>query len=156
MVAVGGAGGRVDKTFHARVTDGHQHVDEAREIGLVGREGVFDRAWHRAQGGVVQHAVHAVAGTPAIGDVAYVALDVRVVAPRRGAHRLSHLIQIVGVTGCVIIEPHDLLAQLEQCLQKIGADKTGDAGDEPAQRAPSQLLLDFLISGNHLKTQSRI
>ena len=50
------------------------------------------------------------------------------------------------MAGGEIIETDDALVELEQRLQKIGADEAGDAGDQPGPRALAQLGARFFIA----------
>ena len=54
MIAIGRAGRGVNKTFCFRVPCGDQHVDEASDVAVIAHDRIFDRAWHRAERGVVQ------------------------------------------------------------------------------------------------------
>lgn len=46
MVAIGGATGGIGEAFHPGITCGHQHVEEAADIGFIGGDGVIDGAWY--------------------------------------------------------------------------------------------------------------
>ncbi len=74
MVAVGGAGRGVDKAFDAGIARGHQHVEEAGDVGGVGGQRIFQRARHRAERGLVQDIIDALAGRVASVEVADVAV----------------------------------------------------------------------------------
>lgn len=75
VIAVGGTAGGVNKAGDALVAGGDQHVQKAVDVGGVGGQRVFDRAWHGAEGGLVEDVGDAGAGAAAVVGVADVALD---------------------------------------------------------------------------------
>lgn len=66
VITVSGAAGGVNKALYLRITGGHQHVEKAVDIGAIGGDGIGQGARHRAQCGLVQHVIHAGAGSLAI------------------------------------------------------------------------------------------
>lgn len=134
VVAVGGAGGRVGEAAHFLVLGGHQHVQEAVDIGLVGGNGVGDGSGHRAQSGLVQHMVGAAYRQPAGVQVADIAFDKAEALPGVFAYVVPHLIQVVPVAGGEIVQADHGLAQAQQGFQQVGADKAGHAGYQPGFR----------------------
>ena len=154
MVAVGGARRGINEALDLGVAGRHQHVDETRDIGLVGRQGVLDRARHRAQRRMMQHV--SPRRSQARRQSARSRMSPSMLVKLRHAvspTNCPHLLQIAGIAGREVVEAHDRLPELEQCLQQIGADETGDPGDQPAARTAAQLtLLDFLVSGRHVST----
>ena len=51
-----------------------------------------------------------------------------------GAKRRSDLVEIALVSGGEVVEPDDVLVQVEQRLEQVGADEAGDSRDEPPAR----------------------
>ena len=77
MVAVGRTRRGVDEALDPRVAGGHQHVEEAVDVGRVGRDRVLERARHGAERRLVEDEVDALAGSRAVGEAGDVALDHR-------------------------------------------------------------------------------
>jgi hypothetical protein len=75
VVAIGAAAASAGKAVHLRVTHGHQHFQKATDVNGVGCERVEQAARDAAEGGLVEHMLHAMAGALAIFRVANVAFD---------------------------------------------------------------------------------
>src|SRR5512134_3257208 len=69
--------------------------------------------------------------------------------------RLAHLLQIAGIAGGVVVEADDDLVELQQRLQKVGADEAGDTRYQPAARTLADQPLDFLVAGFHFNDRRR-
>jgi hypothetical protein len=52
--------------------------------------------------------------------------------------RLTHLVQITGITGREVVQADHLLVEFQQRLQQVGTDKTGNPGNQPAAGALRQ------------------
>src|SRR5437016_13302749 len=65
-----------------------------------------------------------------------------------------HLLQIAGMAGRVVVEADDRLVELQQRLEKVGADEAGDTGDQPAARTLPKQLLNFLVPGTRHNRQT--
>jgi len=102
----------------------------------------------------MEHQVHPCAGAPAVRELPDVALDEGEVAPRPRAGRLPHLLQIAGIAGRVVVEADDRLVELQQRLEKVGADEAGDTRDQPATRTLPKQLLNFLMPGTRHNRQT--
>lgn len=125
MVAIGGTAGRADEAPDLGVARGHQHVQEAGDVGGIGGDRVGQRAWHRAQRRLVKHIVHALAGAMAVGQFTDVALDEAEPRPRGFPHVGLDVGQVVVVAGGEVVQAHDLLAQAQQRLDQAAADEAG-------------------------------
>ena len=131
MVAVGAAAGSVGKAFDLRIAGGHQHVQEARNVGAVGDDGVGQAARHATQGGLVQHIVDARASPLAVFQIANVALNELEVGPLRRRNQAFHFVQVVLVAGGEVVQAGHALVELEQGLQQVAANETGHACNQP-------------------------
>lgn len=128
MVAIGGAGSSVGKAAYFFILGCYQHVQEAVDIGLVGGDGVFNGAWYRAQGGLVENVVRALYGFAAIVQVADVAFDEAEAGPLLFGDQGLDFVQVVLVPGCEIVQADYCLVQFEQGFQQVGAYEAGYAG----------------------------
>src|SRR5207302_9529838 len=59
-----------------------------------------------------------------------------------------------GIAGRVVVEADDRLVELQQRLEKVGADEAGDTGDQPATRTLPKQLLNFLVPGTRHDRQT--
>jgi len=142
MVAVSGAGRRIDERLHLRIAGGDQHVQEAADVHLVGGDRVFQRTRHGAQRRLMQHEVDAFNGAAASVQVANIAFHEGKARPLLGRDRGTHFIQIALVTGCEVVQARDGLVQLQQGFQQVRPDEAGAAGHQPLARRGRQFLLD--------------
>ncbi len=149
MVAVGAAAGGVGEAFHLRVAGGHQHVQEAGDVGAVGGDGVGQAAGHAAQRGLVQHIVDGDGLLPAqtrgrndgglgprhgllaVFQISDVALNELEVGPLRWRDQALHFVQVVLVAGGEVVQAHHTLVELEQGFQQVAANKTRHTCDQP-------------------------
>lgn len=153
MVAVGGAGGGVNQAGYLGVAGGGEHIEKAADVVFVGGDGVFQRAGHAAQGGLVEDVVDGkVLGKhqrlAAVVQVADIALDEVEVLPLFGVDQALHLIQVVLVAGGEVIQPHHPLVELQQGFQQVGADKAGHPGDQPGFGGGLQLVQGLLVNAH--------
>ena len=82
----------------------------------------------------MQHVIDAADCAVAGVEIADVALDEVEVLPGFGSHnRLDH-VQVLLVAGEEVVETDNLLPQLQQVLEEVGADEAGAACDEPVGR----------------------
>ena len=56
------------------------------------------------------------------------------------------LVQIALIARSEVVEPNDTLVELEQGFQEVGADKTGNTGDEPGPRVVAEGGLDLGVA----------
>ena len=140
-IAIGGGGGGVDKTFHAFVAGGYQHVQKARDVAAVRKQRVVDGAGHGTQGGLVQHMVDALADLAAGIQITDVAFHKGEATPGFRPHQVAHHIQIFLVAGEKVVQTHHGLAHAQQVFQQVGADKAGHARDQPARGLRRQVSL---------------
>ena len=138
MVAVGRARRCVDEALHSGIARGDEHVEEARGVRGVRPQRVFQRPRNRSECRLVQHDVHTCARPMARGRVHDIGLEPRMPSPRIGTDRVADSVEIVPVTGCKIVEAHDLLAQAEQRLEQMRSDESRAACHQPAQRLFAQ------------------
>ena len=97
----------------------------------------------------MQHDPDACARSPAHFQIADVAFDVRVAAPRVGPDIPLNLVQIAASTRGVVVEADDLLPQVEQAFEQIRADESRYTRDEPSLRVFLQRFPDFLVARAH-------
>lgn len=154
VVAIGGAAGGVGKAFDLGVAGGHQHVEEAGDVGTVGRDGVFKAAGDAAEGGLVQHVVNTVTGLVAVGQVADVALDEVKAGPLSGCDQGPHLIEVALISGGEVVQADHALVEPEQRLKQVAADEAGHPANKPGGRLLGEADLEVLI-GRHVCFHSR-
>jgi hypothetical protein len=97
----------------------------------VGGERVVDGAGDGAKGGLVQDKMDALEGAPAVIEAADVAAQEFETAPLFRRDGGADLVEIFGVAGGEIIEADDALVRFEEGFEEIGANKAGDACDQP-------------------------
>ena len=161
VVAVGAAAGGVGEALHLGVAGGHEHVEEAGDVGVVGGDGVGQAAGHAAQGGLVQDVVNGVVdrwqassykrarhGCSAVFQLADVALDEVEVGPLGGGDQALHFVQVALVAGGEVVQANHALVELEQGLQQVTADEAGHACDEPGFGRLAQFSLYLFVAGH--------
>lgn len=148
VVAVGAAAGGVGEALHLGVASGYQHVEEAADVGGVGGGGVGQAAGDAAQGGLVQHVVHAVTGFLAVFWIADVALPELEVGPLGWGNQGSDFVQVALVAGGEVVQPHHALVELEQGFKQIAANKAGRAGNEPGAGGFGESGLKLFVGGH--------
>jgi len=149
VVAIGAAAGGVGEAGDAGVARGDQHVEEAGDVGFVGGDRVFDTARNAAECGLVQDVIDALAGLPAVAQVADVAFDESEARPLRGRDQALHFIQVALVAGGEVVQPHHFLVQLEQGFEQVAANEAGDAGDQPLFGCFCELTAAGCVGGVH-------
>jgi hypothetical protein len=97
----------------------------------------------------VQHDLHALAGPPAGGQVAGIALDEGEALPGALRDALPYVLQVPGLAGGEVVQAHHRLVQLQQLLEDGGADEAGHAGHEPALGAGVEILAEGLVEAHH-------
>ena len=129
VVAIGGAGGGVGEAAHRFVLGGHQHIQEAIDVGLVGGNWVLNGARHGAQCGLVKNVICPLYGFAAVIQVADVAFHEAESGPLLLGDQGLDFVQVVLVAGGEVVQAHYCLVQFEQGFQQVGADEAGYAGD---------------------------
>ena len=170
VVAVGGAGGGVNQAGYLGVAGGGEHIEKAADVVFVGGDGVFQRAGHAAQSGLVEDVVdgNALRGDrfeicpqlgwgktqrpPAVVQVADIALDEVEVLPLLRSNQALHLIQAVLVAGGEVVQPHHPLVELQHGFQQVGADEAGHPGDQPGFRIDLQVVEGLLVNAHKRNT----
>ena len=104
------------------------------------RQWIFNRARNRAQRRLVQHDVDAATRVAARSGIDDVGFDESMPAPRGVTDRGFHFVQIHAMPGRKIIEPDDILLELQQRLDEMRADKTRAARDESRERTGAQCI----------------
>ncbi len=99
VIAIGGAGRRINEATHARVARGDQHVQKTRGVDRVRCQRVFNRARHRSQSRLMQHDVDALTSPLASLRIDNVTLDEGVPLPGLFANEAPHFIQIGLMAG---------------------------------------------------------
>jgi len=112
VVAIGGAGGGVGEAADLLVLGGHQHVQEAVDVGLVGGDGVLDGARHGAQGGLVEDVVCPLYGLAAVIQVADVAFDEAETGPLVFGDQGLDFVQVMLVARGEVVQAYYCLVQL--------------------------------------------
>ena len=148
MVAIGAAAAGIHKALHLGIARGHQHVEEAGDVGGVGVGRVCQAARHAAQRGLVQHVIDAFAGTGAVFRLADVTFNEAEAAPLLRSHKTLHFLQVVAKAGGEVVQAHHALIQLQQRFQQVGADEAGNAGHQPGARIGRQLLQQAFVGGH--------
>jgi hypothetical protein len=97
----------------------------------VGGKRVVDGARNGAKGGLVQDEMDALEGAAAVFEAADVAAEEFETAPLLRRDGGADLIEILAVAGGEVIQAGDALAGFEEGFKKIGANKAGNAGDQP-------------------------
>ena len=108
--------------LHAGVPGGHEHVERALDVDLVGGGRVLDRVGHGAEGGLMQHVAHALHGPPDLGEVAEVALD--------QLDAIEHAVEVLPRPAREVVEDPDVLLVPDQLLDEVGPDEPRAAGDQ--------------------------
>lgn len=93
----------------------------------------------------MQHELGAGADMLARREISYVTFDDPGSGPSGCAHDRSHFIEICLVTSREVVEPYDMLVQLQQFFEKVGANKARNTGHQPGSRLVSQRGLNLLI-----------
>src|SRR5436190_2110837 len=104
---------------------------------------------HRTQGGLMRNQIHTPAGAPTNFKLADVTLDELEFPPPRWPDPLLYFLEVPLFARLKIVQPNDVLVQLEQTLGDVRADKPGGAGDEPDFGLPFQFGSQFFV-GSHL------
>ncbi len=97
--------------------------------------------------------VNSGAGAAAGLQVADIPFDEREICPGRRTDQLPHLVEIGLFAGGEIIETDHRLAETQQLLKNMTADKTGTTGHQPGATLLEQLLAEMLISCGHYRLQ---
>lgn len=92
----------------------------------------------------MQHVIGSPACRRAIVKIADVALKEGEIAPRVGADRVSHLIEVVLMTGGEVIQSMHLLIKPEQGFQQARPDKSSHPGYQPLVPSHCQIPLHFV------------
>ena len=136
MVAVDRAGGGVDEGLHLGLAGGVDDFHEAGDVGLERDQRGLHRAGHGAQGGLVQHVVHALDDTVAEGAVAdgsFLELQAVLSCGSGGGH---DGINVGLLAGREVVDGDHRLAGQCQRFGQVRADEACGAGHEPARLAP--------------------
>src|SRR5690242_4704379 len=92
---------------------------------------VLEGTRNRAEGRVMEDDLHSSARFSAKVKIADIAFVQPKPFPGLRSNDRFYLFKIVLVTSGKIIESDDSLIELEQRLEQVRADETGDAGDQP-------------------------
>jgi hypothetical protein len=104
-------------------------VEEALDIDVDVLGRMVERVPHAGQRGQVQHAVAALHALGELGAVQDVAMD-----ERETLALLQHLqalgLQLRVVVGVHVVEPHHLVAAVQERVGRVEADESGGAGQK--------------------------
>jgi hypothetical protein len=78
-----------------------------------------------------------------------ISLDEFETCPLLPADTGLHLTEVAPVTRCKIVQSHNLLVELQQCLDEIGPYEAGCAGHQPPLRRVLEVCLCCLIGFVH-------
>ena len=131
MIAIRGAGCRINKTPDSCVARGDQHVEESGRVRGVGAQRIRERPRNRAQRSLVQYDIDRIAHAAASIEVDDIGFDERVAFPRSLAHFPPNLIEVPAMAGFEIIDADDVLIEPQECFQQMRADESGAPGDQP-------------------------
>ena len=82
----------------------------------MGYQRLLNRAWHRAERGLVQHHVDAADGLPAHFSARDVPLDEPEAGPSPGADEVAYLVEVLVLAGGEVVDTHDVVAVAEEPL----------------------------------------
>lgn len=94
----------------------------------------------------MQDVIHPLASSPAVVEVADIALDKGEARPLVGRDEAHDLIQVALVAGGEVVEADDPLIELEKGLEQVGPDEAGYAGDEPGLRVLGEVEAEFFVA----------
>ena len=149
VVAISRTGRRVNEALDLGIARGNQHVEIAGVVGGMGRQRVFERARHRAERGLVQYIIDALAGGVAGSEVADITTNEVKTRPAFRADAGLHLSQIFFVASGQVVESDHALIELQQGLCQIAANEAGDTRNEPDFRLGGELLFQRVERGHH-------
>src|SRR5437773_12166303 len=92
---------------------------------------VRHRARHRAQGRLVQNEIYSLTPSPAGVQIANVGLSELEPRPSCRLDQLSDFLEVLFLPAREIVQTDHPLVEFDQRFEQIGADETGDTGDEP-------------------------
>lgn len=125
-VAIGGRAGGVDETFRAGIATGNQHVEESRDVHLVGGEGIVDGAGHRAEGRFVKHVFGTFYCFAAIVQFADIAHDKR----QSVAVGFDQRQQVFDFSRGEVVQHRHVVSPFQQLFRQVRADKSRPAGHQ--------------------------
>jgi len=124
MIAVGGRGSSIDKSFYPGFFGSEEHLDKTSHVDVGGGHGIYDASGHTAQGGLVEDVVATGDGFLAVVVVADIAFDEGIVFMGKKPFN------ILAVAGHEVIEAHYLIALIKQHFREVGADEACSSCDE--------------------------
>ncbi len=104
----------------------------------------------------MQHLIDARAYISADLEITNVAFDKCEARPLIRRDEASNVLEVVTVTRGEIIQSNDTLIELEQGLQQVRADETGDAGNQPQTWRFAKRCADDFIFGHVVRGAGRL